>query len=413
MKLKNSFKTALKGVTANKSRAALTILGIVIGVTAIILVMALGEGAHQLILGQIQGLGSKTIAVAPGRQPTGPSDFVQLFSDALKERDLGLLEKKSNVPTAHRVMPMVFGGETIAYGGDTYRATVFGSSAPIAQVFDVTAQEGMFFTDEDVRSRAEVAVIGAKVKDELFGSVSNVVGEKIKIKDRSFRVLGVLAKKGQSSFFDFDNAVFAPYTTAQQYIFGIKYFNRFIIEAEAEDVISQTVEDIKVTLRDSHRISGTMKDDFFIETQVDMVERLAVITNVLTLFLGAVAAISLVVGGIGIMNIMLVSVTERTREIGLRKAVGATDRDILLQFILEAILLTAIGGIIGIALGAALSFIASILLSQAVATGWKFAFPISAAILGVGVSAGVGLIFGLYPARQASRKSPIEALRYE
>ena len=413
MTFKNSFKTAYKGVTANKSRASLTILGIVIGVTAIILVVALGEGAHQLILGQIQGLGSKTVFVAPGRQPTGPSDFAQIFSDALKERDLALLEKKANMPYAEKVMPIVFGGETVAYGGDTYRATVFGSSESIADVFDVSAKEGVFFTDDDVRSRADVAVIGAKVKDELFGSVSDVVGEKIKIKDRSFRVVGVLEKKGQSSVFDFDSAVLVPYTAAQQYIFGIKYFHRFVIEATSEDLIPQIVEDIKITLRDSHRISGEMKDDFFIETQVDMVERLGVITNVLTLFLGAVAAISLVVGGIGIMNIMLVSVTERTREIGLRKAVGATDKDILLQFILEAVLLTAIGGIIGIALGAVLSFATSIILSQVLAMAWEFAFPLSAALLGVGVSAGIGLIFGLYPARQASRKSPIEALRYE
>ncbi|MBI5912947.1 ABC transporter permease [Candidatus Azambacteria bacterium] len=412
MTLKYSLKTALKGIQVNKSRASLTILGIVIGVTAIMLVMALGEGAHQLILGQIQGLGSKTIFIAPGRQPTGPSDFAQVFSDALKERDLALLERKTNVPNATRVLPIVFGGETILYGSETHRATIFGSSEPIAAVFDVSPAEGVFFTDDDVRGRAEVAVIGSKVKKELFGD-SDAVGEKVKIKGRNFKVIGVLSPKGQASLFDFDDAAFIPYTAAQQYIFGIKYFHRFVVEADSEDAVPQTVLDIEATLRESHNITGTQKNDFFMETQTDMIERLGVVTNVLTLFLGSVAAISLIVGGIGIMNIMLVSVTERTREIGLRKAVGATNKDILYQFLLEAMALTATGGAIGIALGAVLSFITAIVLSNVIAMEWKFTFPISAALLGVGVSAAVGLVFGLYPARQASRKSPIEALRYE
>lgn len=413
MTLKHIFYTAVRGLEANRSRAILTILGIVIGVTAIILVMALGEGAQQLIVGQIQGLGSKTIFVGPGRQPTGPSDFAQLFSDSLKERDLGLLEKKSNVPSASRVMPIMFGGETATYGSETFRTTIFGSSGFISDVFDVTPETGSFFTDDDVRSRSEVVVIGSKVRDELFGPGVDPMGEKIKIKGRNFRVIGVLGKKGQVSFFNFDETAFMPYTTSQQYIFGIKYFHRFAIEATQEDLVPQTVADIKTTLRESHSISGTDKDDFFIETQADMIERLDVVTNVLTLFLASVAAISLVVGGIGIMNIMLVSVTERTREIGLRKAVGGTDGDIMLQFLLEAVILTAIGGIVGIILGAALSYVSAIVLSRAVATGWEFTFPVSAALLGIGVSAGIGLVFGLYPARQASRKSPIEALRYE
>jgi len=413
MTIKHIFFTAVRGLEANRSRAILTILGIVIGVTAIILVMALGEGAQQLIVGQIQGLGSKTIFVAPGKQPTGPSDFAQLFSDSLKERDLGLLQKKSNVPSASTVMPIMFGSEATTYGSDTFRATIFGSSEFISDIFDIYPQTGSFFTDDDVRSRAEVAVIGSKVKDELFGPGVNPMGEKIKIKGRNFRIIGILEKKGQVSFFNFDETIFMPYTTAQQYIFGIKYFHRFAIEATEENLVPQTVSDIKTTLRDAHNISGTEKDDFFIETQADMIARLDVVTSVLTLFLASVAAISLVVGGIGIMNIMLVSVTERTREIGLRKAVGATEGDIMLQFLLEAVILTAIGGIVGILLGAALSYISAIILSRAVATGWEFTFPVSAALLGIGVSAGVGLVFGLYPARQASRKSPIEALRYE
>lgn len=220
-------------------------------------------------------------------------------------------------------------------------------------------------------------------------------------------------KKGQVSFFNFDEVVIIPYTTAQQYILGIKYFHRFIIEADEESNIRQTVSDIETTIRNSHGITNPDKDDFRTETQADLAERLGVIMMSFTLFLVAVAAVSLIVGGIGIMNIMLVSVTERTREIGLRKAIGATDFDILAQFLLEAILLTAAGGFIGIALGSGFSFLASLILSKVVELDWEFSFPFFAAGLGLIVSTVIGLVFGIYPARQAAKKSPIEALRYE
>ncbi len=412
MKLIHTFKTAFHGVQRNKSRSALTILGIVIGITSIMLIMSIGQGAQDLILGQIQGLGTRTIAVAPGRQPSGPSDVGQIFSDSLKNRDLDLLKRKENVPTLGDIIPIVFGGESASYGGETYRVTVFGGTERLAGIFDLVPSDGSFFTDEDVKSRADVIVIGSKVKEELFGA-ENAVGERIRIKDRSIRVVGVLPTKGQVSFYNFDEAVLMPYTTAQQFIFGIKYFHRFIAEAESEASLSRTVEDIKLTLRESHGITDPEKDDFFVETQADIAARLEIITSVLTLFLASVAAISLVVGGIGIMNIMLVSVTERTHEIGLRKAVGALRKDILFQFLLEAIMLTGAGGAIGIACGAVLSYVASVAITQFAGFEWGFTFPASAALLGLGVSAAVGLIFGLYPAQKAAAKSPIEALRYE
>ncbi len=405
-------KIALEGLQTNKSRSLLTVLGIVIGITAIILIVSIGRGAQQLIIDQIQGLGSKTIVVIPGREPTGPADAAQVFSDSLKERDLELLRTKSNVPTISEIMPLLFGGESASYLGETYRLTVFGASELISDIFDLFPEEGSFFTAEDIRSRSDVAVIGSKVKEELFGD-SDPIGEKLKIKGRNFRVIGVLPRKGQVSFINFDETAIIPYTTAQQYVFGIKYFHRFIIEAESETVIPQTVQDIELVLRNSHEISDPSKDDFFVETQADLASRLGVITDVLTLFLVAVAGISLVVGGIGIMNIMLVSVTERTKEIGLRKSLGATDKDILLQFLFEAIMLTTTGGIIGILLGTLLSFVVSVVLGQFVGLSWTFTFPFSAAMIGLSVSAGVGLIFGSYPARKAALKSPIEALRYE
>ncbi len=413
MKLIYSFHTALEGIKVHKSRSILTIMGIVIGITAIIIVLSLGQGAQNLILSQVQGLGSRTIVVIPGREPKGPADAAQIFSDSLKEKDVPLLKNKLNVPTAETVMPIVFGGETGEFQGETFRLTIFGGSETLPQFFDIYPEKGIFFSEEDIRARADVVIIGSRVKEELFGLTADALGQRIKIHGRNFRVIGILPQKGQVSFFNFDETAIIPYTTAQQYIFGIRYFHRLFIQAESDSAINQTVEDVRATLRASHGVSSPDKDDFFVQTQADLASRLGVITSVMTLFLVAVAAISLIVGGIGIMNIMLVSVTERTREIGLRKAVGATDKDILTQFLLEAILLTGIGGIIGVTLGITIALLASIILTRVIGFGWQFVFPWSAIVIGFSVSTIIGLIFGIYPARQAARKSPIEALRYE
>lgn len=412
MTLKYSVKTAVSGLRTHKSRSVLTILGIVIGITAIILVMSLGEGAQNLILSQVQSIGSKTIAIVPGRQPKGPTDIIATFTDSLKPKDLEVLQKKANVPHLAKIMPIVFGSQTASYGNETYRPTIFGVTDLFAKIYDIYPSEGRLFNEDEIKGFSDVAIIGSKVKDELFGN-DEALGQKIKIKGKNFRIIGILGKKGQFLFLNFDEAAIIPYTTAQQYIFGIKYFHRIVVEADEEKNVEATVEDIKVTLRDSHDITDPSKDDFFIETQAQAMETISTITNVLTLFLAAVAAISLLVGGVGIMNIMLVSVTERTREIGLRKALGATEKNILLQFLLEAVILTALGGIIGILLGASLSFLASLILGNYLALNWAFVFPIQGALLGLGVATAVGLVFGLYPARQASLKSPIEALRYE
>lgn len=413
MTYKHILKTTLKGLTTNRSRSFLTILGIVIGITAIMLVVSLGAGAQTLILGQVQGLGTNTIAIIPGREPTGPSDVSSLFSDSLKQSDIIALQKKANVPNLKSIMPTVFSGGTASHDSNAYQVSVFGATELLAEIFDLKPNRGGFFTADDIASRNDVTVIGSKVAEHLFTDNESPIGVKIKIKGRNFRVIGTLPPTGGGSLFNFDSMTLMPYTTAQDYLLGVKYFNRVIIQTYTDSQVESTAEDIKLTLRESHNITDPTKDDFTVQTQQDLASRLTTITNALTWFLIAVASIALFVGGVGIMNIMLVSVTERTREIGLRKALGATDRDILSQFLLEAVLLTAIGGVAGIILGATLASITAIGLSKGLGVNWSFVFPWSGAIMGLAVSALIGLIFGGYPAKQAAKKSPIEALRYE
>ncbi len=413
MHIRHSIKTALGSLRANKSRSALTILGIIIGITAIILVMSLGAGAQALILGEVQGIGTQTIAVVPGREPTGPSDVTSLYSDSLKQRDITALENPANVPGLKDVMPVVFGAETAVYGPNTYQVSIFGGTELLASMFDLAPKEGEFFGANDVLSRANVVVIGSKVASHLFTDGEDPVGQTIRIKGKSFRVVAVLPASGGGTLFNFDDMTLMPYTTAQDYLLGIKYFNRIIVEAKDGADVSIVADDVKLTLRESHNITDPSKDDFFVQTQADLANRLSTITSALTWFLVAMASISLIVGGVGIMNIMLVSVAERTREIGLHKAVGATAQDISRQYLLESVFLTGIGGAVGIALGFALSFLVSLVLQHFVSPGWKFVFSVPAVFLGLTVSAGVGLVFGLYPAKKAAEKSPIEALRYE
>ena len=412
MTFKNSLKTAIKGLRVNKSRSALTILGIVIGITSIILIMSLGKGAQELILNQVRGLGSATIIIEPGREPQGPSDFGSLFTDSLKDREVEALSKQSNVPGVEGLSPMVVLSTSVTFENEAHTFMILGAAPLITDIVDVYPETGQFFTDEQVQQLSSVAVIGSEVKEKLFGQ-ADALNENIKIKSKTFKVIGISPKKGQVGMLDVDNSIIVPYTTALKYLSGMNYYHEIFVKAKSEQIVPQTVEDIKATLRELHDITDPAKDDFQVATQEDIAERVSTVTSVLTIFLAAIAAISLVVGGIGIMNIMLVSVTERTREIGLRKALGATTKNILTQFLLESVILTCLGGIVGIILGIFFSFVSALILSRVVGSGWQFAVSVKAILLGLGVSAFVGLVFGLYPASQASKKSPIEALRYE
>ncbi len=414
MNINHSFKTAYDGLRSNRSRSFLTMLGIIIGIAAIILIVSIGKGAEQLILTQVEGMGADMVIIRPGQQPTGPSDIANtLFSDSLTKGDIEALKKKNNVPDMVSIAPSVMVTGSVSYRGETYRPVMFGWSAEfMSDMFNIYPERGRLFGEEEIEQLARVVVIGSKVEKELFGEDS-ALGKKIKIRDQNFRVIGIFPQHGQVMFFNIDEVVLIPYSTAQTYLLGINHYHEVMLRVTDPENIDRAVYDIETTLRERHNISDPDDDDFYIESQQGVVNQIETILSVLTLFLSSVVAISLVVGGIGVMNIMLVSVTERTKEIGLRKAVGATNNDILFQFLIESTMLTFVGGIIGILLGATSALVASIALTYVLNDPWSFSFPVFAALLGVAVSAAVGIVFGLYPARKASKKSPIEALRYE
>ena len=415
MDIKNSLKICIKALQSNKPRSILTILGIVIGISSIILIVSIGQGAKYLIINQIQSYGSRTISIEPGTMSKDISSMAtSMFSDSLKEKDLIALRKKSNVPHLVDLAPiiMVKGGQVV-YQKEVFSAMTFGTSELLIKILQLDLQEGSFFTQQDIDQYANVAVIGSNIKDSFFG-MSSSINKKIKIKNKTFKVIGALAPTGQVSMMNIDNLVLLPYTTTQKYISKQDHYEEIIAQAQTEELVPRTAYDIAATLRESHGITHPKNDDFSVLTQADSIEMISIVTGILTILLVSVAAISLVVGGIGIMNIMLVSVTQRIREIGLRKAVGATKKDILGQFLLEAIILTVVGGIIGIILGILGGIIVSLILNKILSVGtWPFIFSVWAAFLGVGVSVLTGVIFGILPARKAANLNPAEALRRE
>jgi putative ABC transport system permease protein len=411
----DAFKTSLRSLTHSKTRTLLTMLGIIIGIASVIILMSIGQSAQSLILGKVQGIGSNLVIVMPGAPTNGkfsPSASEQgVIITTLQQRDVASLQRE---PSITAVGPLVSGQATVVYGNNNATESYQGVTADMFAIRNLKVGQGYAFTESDVTAENPVAVIGPELATTLFGKNSDPINKNIRIKNISFRIVGVLSTGGSGAFgVNQGTIIIIPITVAQKQLLGISHFSMMLIEANPSYTIDFVTSRVKFDLAQNHGITDPNKYDFTIQTQADILSLLGSITSILTLFLAAIASISLVVGGIGIMNIMLVSVTERTREIGLRKAVGATDKDILQQFLIESVLLTLVGGLLGIAFGAAVVGLIYFVATTLFSIGWVFAFPLSAVILAVGVSTIAGLVFGIYPARQAGRKNPIDALRYE
>jgi len=415
MLYRDALKTATRALTHGKMRSILTMLGIVIGIASVIILMSLGASAQALILNQVQGIGSNLIFIVPGGSSSSkfssPAAAQGIVIKTLKKNDMDNLSRE---PSITAVTAEARGQSKVVYGDNDVTVTFDGVPANFFTVRNMLTTDGYAFTQSDVDSFNHVAVIGSELAKTLFNNLEPV-GKSIRLNNVSLRVVGVLESKGTGpGGVDQDNIVLLPNTVAQGQMLGTDYFTDIIVSASDSYTIDFVKSRITSVLRQDHNLNVSDKDDFTIATQQDILSILGTITSALTLFLAAIASISLIVGGIGIMNIMLVSVTERTKEIGLRKAVGATDRDILEQFLIESVILTLVGGLIGIALGASVVGLVYFITHTFFASlGWVFEFPISAVILGLIVSAVAGVGFGVYPARQAGKKNPIDALRYE
>ncbi len=394
-------------LSANKARSGLTILGIVIGISSVIAMVSIGQGAQGTIQASIQSIGSNLILVTPGTQ-RGPGFQISAGRGSARTLTQGDAEQiAKEITLAKAVAPELSGRYQITSKGKNTNTSVLGTTGSYPVVRNVQIDLGSFITDQHIRSLSKVAVLGPTVRDDLFGEGIDPTGQTIRIKNIEFRIIGLTKVKGGSGFSNQDDMVFIPLSSAQRFLAGDTFVTTISVQAPDTDSMSPIQQQITTLLLDRHHISDPQLADFSTLNQADIVATASSVTQTFTILLAAVAGISLVVGGIGIMNMMLTTVTERTREIGLRKAIGAKKRDINLQFLTEAVMLTFIGGFIGVVLGWSISF--AITYFGILQTSVSF-FSI---MLAFGVSAAIGIVFGYYPARRAARLNPIEALRYE
>lgn len=405
MNFLESIRVSLRALRANKLRSVLTMLGIIIGVAAVIAMVGIGNGATASITAQIQGMGSNLITISAGQANSGGVNGGAGSSATLSMTDVAKIEQGSALKA---VAPLASASAQVVLGSGNTSASINGTTPGYAIIKNVTMARGRFITEEDVNTSAKVAVLGPNVVESLMGSAdADIIGKKIKINNVPFQVIGVTTATGSTGFQSSDDMITAPISTVQARLIGRKDLRNILVSAKSEDLMQTAQDEITATLRKAHKIPEGKDDDFRVQNQADMLEAMQSVTQTLTMLLGGIAGISLLVGGIGIMNIMLVSVTERTREIGIRKAIGAKSMDILLQFLIEAVVLSLLGGGIGVALGYAGSNLVGKVLTM------QTSISLASVMMAFGFSAAIGIIFGVFPARKAATMDPIDALRFE
>jgi putative ABC transport system permease protein len=406
-------RVVFAGFRANKIRSLLTILGIVIGIGSVIVIVSVGAGAQSLILNQVTSMGTNLIGILPGAaDPNGPPASVfGLTITTLIYDDAQALRDRSLVPESVAVSAYVSGVDTISSNYENLTGNFMGVSAAYVDVENVDVAKGRFFTEGEEKGLARVAVLGATMSKDLFGP-NDAIGQRIKIKRESFEVIGVLAAKGSNLLSDTDGRVFVPVLSAQKLILGIDHLGFIRVKIDDTKNVESAKQNIAAVLRQRHGITDPKDDDFSIRSTAQALDVLSQVTNAIKFFLAGIGALSLLVGGVGIMNIMLITVTERTHEIGLRKAIGARQQDLMRQFLTESGLLSLIGGIIGVIGGVAISGLIA-LVAQALGYNWSFIVTFSSVALACLVSVSIGLVFGFYPARAAAKLDPIQALRRE
>ncbi len=406
MNISNLLKLAVYALKRNRMRALLTMLGIIIGVASVIAMLAIGEGSKKSIQDQISSMGTNLVSVSPTSQHRGGVELGNAASVSLTIKDLDAI--RDECPSISDLSPEVRANGQAVYSNKNWPTSLFGSNTDYLRIKLIEVSEGRGFTEQDVKGAAKVCLIGETVLENLFGKGTNPIGLSIRYKKVPFTIIGILKAKGTNTYGqDQDDLLLAPYTTVQKRVLASTFFNSIQSSAIDESSTKKAAAEMEQALRKSHKLKEGSENDFRIRTQEDLVTTSSSVSNVLTILLGAIAGISLLVGGIGIMNIMYVSVTERTREIGLRMAVGGRGKDILMQFLIESILLSIIGGVIGIFVGIGASQLIGILMK------WPVVVLPASVILSFLVCTVIGVFFGWYPARKAAGLNPIDALHYE